>query len=83
LPKDYRIQPAATELTFPTGVTFDNENRVYVVESGYAYGEVWTRPRLLRVEANGVTEIAAGVFGNRRVKSLDSGYRSQTSHAIV
>jgi glucose/arabinose dehydrogenase len=57
----YRIDVVATGLTFPTGVAFDAEGRACVVESGYAYGEVWTQPRLLRLEANGgMTQIAAG-----------------------
>jgi glucose/arabinose dehydrogenase len=61
LPSGYRIEPVAKGLTFPTGATFDAEGRLYVVESGYAYGEVWTTPRLLRIEDNGrVTEIAKG-----------------------
>src|SRR5688572_24243399 len=61
LPKGYRIEAFAQNLTFPTGATFDQEGRLYVVESGYCYGEVWTTPRLLRIEANGTTtQIAAG-----------------------
>src|SRR5688500_17263546 len=57
----YRIEPVATNLTYPTGVTFDGQGRAYVVESGYSYGEVWTTPRLLRVETAGkTTEIARG-----------------------
>lgn len=49
----YRIEPVATGLTFPTGVAFDDQGRVYVTEAGYSYGEVWTTPRLLRVESDG------------------------------
>lgn len=60
LPDGYRIEPVATELTFPTGVTFDEEGRAYVVESGYSYGEVWTTPRLLRIDPAGITVIASG-----------------------
>ena len=61
LVKGFQIEPILTGLTFPTGVTFDSDGRLCVVESGYAYGEVWTKPRLLRLEANGkLTEIAAG-----------------------
>src|SRR5436190_24299515 len=57
----FRIEAVATGLTFPTGVTFDSAGKVYVVESGYAYGEVWTKPRLLRIDTdNRRTEIAAG-----------------------
>lgn len=59
LPAGYRIDVVATDLTFPTGVTFDDQNRPYVVEAGYAYGEVFTTPRLLRIEPDGrTTEIA-------------------------
>ena len=59
--KGFQIEPVVTGLTFPTGVTFDADGRIYVVESGYAYGEVWTKPRLLRLEHNGrLTEVAAG-----------------------
>ncbi|TAJ98337.1 MAG: glucose dehydrogenase, partial [Candidatus Manganitrophaceae bacterium] len=61
LPNGYRIEPVATELTFPTGVTFDADGRIYVVESGYSYGEVWTTPRLLRIDpGGGLTVIASG-----------------------
>ncbi|MFP5211813.1 MAG: PQQ-dependent sugar dehydrogenase [Acidobacteriota bacterium] len=50
LPEGYRIEAVATGLTFPTGVAFDEAGTPYVVEAGYSYGEVWTVPRLLRVE---------------------------------
>jgi glucose/arabinose dehydrogenase len=61
VPPGYRISSVASGLTFPTGATFDGEGRLYVVESGYAYGEVWTRPRLLKLdEGGGIKEIAAG-----------------------
>lgn len=50
VPKGYRIEAVARGLTFPTGVAFDERGGVHVVESGYSYGEVWTTPRLLRVE---------------------------------
>ena len=61
LPKGYRIQAVARGLTFPTGVAFDDDGGVYVVESGYVYGEKWTTPRLLRIGPDGSkTEIARG-----------------------
>lgn len=50
VPSGYRIEAVAQGLTFPTGVAFDEDGGVYVVESGYAYGEVWTTPKLLQVE---------------------------------
>jgi glucose/arabinose dehydrogenase len=57
----YTIEPVAAGLTFPTGVTFDADGRIYVVESGYAYGEVFLQPKLLRIEpGGGLTTIAAG-----------------------
>jgi len=61
LPPGYRIEVIAEQLNFPTAVTFDDQNRVFVTEAGYSYGEVFTTPRLLRVEPRGaVTEIAHG-----------------------
>lgn len=60
VPEGYRIEPVATGLTFPTGVAFDDQGGIFVVESGYAYGEVWTEPRLLRILPGGGTSIIAG-----------------------
>lgn len=48
LPPGYRIEPVARGLTFPTGATFDDRDGLFVVESGYCYGEVWTTPRRAR-----------------------------------
>ncbi|MBZ0158094.1 MAG: PQQ-dependent sugar dehydrogenase [Alphaproteobacteria bacterium] len=59
LPEGYQIEPVATGLTFPTGVTFDDAGRIYVVEAGYSYGEVWTIPRLLRIDPGGKTTVIA------------------------
>src|SRR5688572_7487395 len=39
LPAEYQIEAVSSGLTFPTGVTFDDQGATYVVESGYAYGE--------------------------------------------
>lgn len=61
VPAGYRVEAVAKGLTFPTGITFGPAGAIYVVESGYCYGEVWTTPRLLRVESNGSTrELAKG-----------------------
>jgi glucose/arabinose dehydrogenase len=59
LPPGYRLEIVTTNLTFPTGVTFDQDGRPCVVESGYSYGEVWTTPRLLRIEQDGRHTILA------------------------
>ena len=53
----YKIEAVATGLTFPSGVAFDDQGRVYVTEAGYAYGEVFTTPRLLRVDPDGTLRL--------------------------
>lgn len=61
VPSGYRIELVATGLTFPTGVAFDSNGVPHVAEAGYSYGEVFTTPRLLRVNNDGsTTEIARG-----------------------
>ncbi len=61
LPPGYRIEAVATGLTYPTGVAFDDQGRPHVVEAGYAYGETFTTPRLVRIEADGkATPVATG-----------------------
>jgi hypothetical protein len=61
LPDGYKIEVVAEHLTFPTGVAFDDSGALYVVESGYSYGEVFNTPKLLRIEEKGATsEIATG-----------------------
>ncbi len=59
LPAGYRIEVVASGLTFPTGVAFDDEGRVFVLEAGYSYGEVFTTPRLLRLEDDGEFSVVA------------------------
>src|SRR5512138_2986382 len=53
LPSGYTIDLAAKNLTFPTGITFDDEGQPYVTESGYSYGEVFTEPKLERINKDG------------------------------
>jgi glucose/arabinose dehydrogenase len=61
LPEGYRIELVAEGLTFPTGVTFDDQGGVYVTEAGYSYGEMFLTPRLLKLEPDGRTlEVARG-----------------------
>lgn len=55
----YKIEAIAEGLTFPTDITFDQDGNAYVVESGYAYGEVWTEPKLIRLDQT-KTVIAKG-----------------------
>jgi glucose/arabinose dehydrogenase len=61
VPPGYRIELVAEKLTFPTGIALGPKGERYVVESGYSYGEVFTKPRLVEVKDGGeVTEIATG-----------------------
>lgn len=59
LPEGYVIEVVATGLTFPTGITFDERGRPYVIEAGYSYGEEWAEPKLLRIEPDGETTLIA------------------------
>ncbi len=60
VPPGYKIEAVAEGLTFPSGATFDNEGKLYVIEAGYSYGEVWTEPRLIRIDGNNREIIARG-----------------------
>jgi hypothetical protein len=60
LEPEYSIALAGSSLTYPTGVAFDEAGKIYVVESGYSYGEDFTKPRLVEVSPTGNREIAAG-----------------------
>lgn len=60
LPPGYKIEPVISGLTFPTAIAFDDSNNLYVIEAGYSYGEVWGVPKLLRVNGDQLTQIAAG-----------------------
>src|SRR3982750_4617857 len=59
LPPGYHAEVVATGFTFPTGVTFDEANVPYVVESGYAYGEKYAPGRLVRIEPGGAKTVIA------------------------
>jgi hypothetical protein len=60
LPPEYLVEPVGFGLTYPTGVAIDDAGKTYVVESGYAYGEDFTKPRLVEVTPSGNREIASG-----------------------
>jgi hypothetical protein len=59
LPEEYSIEAVAQNLTFPTGVAFDNDGTPYITESGYSYGEVFKEPRLLKINPDGTAETIA------------------------
>jgi hypothetical protein len=57
----YKIEAVASGFTFPTAATTDDEGRLYIIEAGYSYGEVFSEPKLFRVENGGnKTLIAKG-----------------------
>jgi len=59
LPPGYKIERVASGFSFPTAAAFDDAGNLHVVESGYSYGEVWTEPRLIRIEKDGRRTIVA------------------------
>ncbi|MEX0905678.1 MAG: hypothetical protein WD028_08150 [Balneolaceae bacterium] len=76
VPDGYEIEVIAAGLNFPTSITFDDEGRAYVTESGYSYGEKWALPRLLRLNENGQTEVVAagGINGPWTGSDYSDGY---------
>src|SRR5919206_109167 len=61
VPPGYCIEPIVTGLNYPSAVVTDEQDRVYVLESGYSYGEDFAPPQLLRVEGDShLTVIATG-----------------------
>jgi glucose/arabinose dehydrogenase len=58
-PDGFHVDVVATNLNMPTGITFDDQGQPYVVEAGYCYGEVFTAPRLLRINNDGTSSVIA------------------------
>ena len=59
LPPGYTIEPIVSGLTYPSAIAFDDKNQLYAIETGYAYGEVWEAPKLLRIDDNGSIKVVA------------------------
>lgn len=55
----YKIEAVTSGLTFPTACAFDDEGKLYVIEAGYSYGEVWGEPKLLRIDGDGKSTVIA------------------------
>jgi glucose/arabinose dehydrogenase len=61
VPAGYKVEIVAKGFTYPTGVAFDQSGTAFVTESGYSYGEDFTTPALVRVDAGGkLTRVASG-----------------------
>jgi glucose/arabinose dehydrogenase len=61
LPPGYQVALVASGFTFPSGLEFDEDGNIYILEAGYSYGEIWTEPKLLQLAENGQTKtIASG-----------------------
>jgi glucose/arabinose dehydrogenase len=58
-PPGYGVSLVVTGLTFPTGVTVSDDGRIWVVEAGYSYGDAWTEPRLVTLNAEGSWDVVA------------------------
>lgn len=59
----YRIEPLVVGLTFPTGLTFDDQGYLYIAEAGYSYGPALSNGggRILKLSSLGrVEEVAHG-----------------------
>jgi hypothetical protein len=64
LEKRCRLERIASQLTFPTVMTFGPQGVIYIVEAGFAYGTEPGKGRVLRLESDGsLTEIAGGFGG--------------------
>lgn len=75
LPDGYSIELVAAGFTFPTDITFDENGVPYVIESGYAYGEVFLQPKLIRMGADGKKVIVTGgKNGPWNGVTFDNGY---------
>lgn len=59
VPPGYKVEAVTSKLTFPTDAVFDDAGNLYVIEAGYSYGEEFTEPRLLKIDATGNPTVVA------------------------
>lgn len=62
LPNGYIISKFVGNLTFPTGITFNDVGEIFVLESGFRAGSVVSPPRILKVNPDGSTSVIAQGF---------------------
>ncbi|UYQ94099.1 PQQ-dependent sugar dehydrogenase [Chitinophaga horti] len=60
LPDGYHIEVIAQGLNYPTALALDDKGGLYVTEAGYVYGEIFTTPRLLKLQQNKPEVIYSG-----------------------
>jgi glucose/arabinose dehydrogenase len=60
VPRGFRVELVADKLTYPTGIAFGDKGHIYVVESGYSYGEDFGTARLLELVDGKPRELAKG-----------------------
>lgn len=63
LEQGYVLEPVVSGLTYPTGVFFDDEGGVYVVEGGFTYGPARGPARVLKVDGQRLSVVAEGLQG--------------------
>lgn len=59
VPPGYKIEMVAQGFTFPSAAVADEKGNVYVIETGYSYGEVWAEPKLIRIGRDGSKTVVA------------------------
>ncbi len=63
LEQGYVLEPVVSGLTYPTGVLFDTEGGLYVVEGGFSYGPAKGPARVLKVDGKRLTPVVEGLQG--------------------
>lgn len=51
----YEMEPLLWNLELPTAVAFDNDQNMFIAESGLNYGGLFTQPRILKLDHNNDT----------------------------
>lgn len=62
LESGYRLEKVISGLTFPTVITFDDQENMYIVEAGYAYGAEPGEGKIISIGANGEKREVVGGF---------------------
>ncbi len=57
VPPGFQIEKVVDGLTYPTGMTWDDQGRMYVAEAGGQFLEEPPPPRILRIEPGQATEV--------------------------